>query len=191
MLFLIKNRHAMSLNRQWSTVAIWQWSLWISHSDILSYTPCTTQDVTAWECAEWPLGTLRYTLYSVEFAEWGLLVVPCGNSADIPAGIANWDCALTVLGLGMPQGRPAAINAAWLQWKQQWCGRHPLQARINYKFTNVTSHKHRSRHGLQKSRVTSATNQKWRVHLMHQMAAKPRIMHSECFLPSTWICSGW
>ena len=32
-----------------------------------------------------------------------------------------------------------------------------MQACINYKFANVKSHKHRSRHELQKSRVTSCT----------------------------------
>ena len=64
----------------------------------------------------------------------GLLVAPCGNSADIPAGIANWDCALDVVLLDpgghcpemdnqgrpdeLPQGNwecPLDITAAWLQ----------------------------------------------------------------------------
>ena len=40
---------------------------------------------------------------------------------------------------------------------QHWCGRHPLQACNNYKFTNVKSHKHLRRHELQKARVTSCT----------------------------------
>ena len=113
-----------SLNRLTGITATWQLSSYISRSDILSCTPCTTSaNVAAWECAEWPLGSVRNTR-SVDFAEW-----PCGGSADIPAGIANWDCALEEaqrtgemrLAGQMAQGNwecPLDTTAAWLQYMQ-------------------------------------------------------------------------